>query len=79
MEALERHRRRSLGARDAGRGPVDAAEDQGGIAEIELGEPVDQGLVEHVALVAGLEGAAEGGFVEVAQLPRVGRLWSRQS
>ena len=51
---------------------VDAAEHEGGVAQIELGEPVDQGFVEHVALVARLEGAAEGGFAEVAQLPRVG-------
>ena len=50
---------------------VDPAEDQGGVAEVELGEAVDDGLVEHVALVARLERAAERALVQVAHLPRV--------
>ena len=40
-----------------------------GVAEVELGQPVDDGLVEDVALVAGLEGAPEGALVEVAHPP----------
>ncbi len=46
--------------------PVDATEHQRGVAQIELGEPVDDRLVEDVALVAGLERAAEGALVQVA-------------
>ena len=48
---------------------VDSTEHQGGVAEIELGQPVDHGLVEHIALVAGLERAPEGALVEVAHPP----------
>ena len=51
--------------------PVDAAEHQRHVAQIELGEPVEHGLVEHIALVAGLEGAAERAFVQATHLPRV--------
>jgi hypothetical protein len=51
---------------------VDATEHERCVTQIELGEPVDQGLVEHVALVAGLERAAERRLAQVAQLPRVG-------
>ena len=51
---------------------VDAPEHEGGVAEVEVGEALDQGLVEGVALEAGLERAAEIGLVEVAQAP--GRL-----
>ena len=64
VEALRR-----LGRRLAA---VDAAEHEGGIAEIELGETVEDRLVEHVALVAGLERATERAFVKTAHLPRVG-------
>ena len=49
--------------------PVDAAEHQRGIAEVELGQPVDHGLVEHIALVARLKRAAEGALVEVSHPP----------
>ena len=49
--------------------PVDAAEDQRCVAEVELGQPVDHGLVEHIALVARLKGAAEGALVEVSHPP----------
>ncbi len=52
-------------------GPVDAAEDERGIAQIELREPVEDGLVEHIALVAGLEGATERALVETTELPGV--------
>ena len=48
---------------------VDAAEDQRRLAEIEVGEPLDQGFVEGVALESGLERAAEVGLVEVTQAP----------
>ena len=58
---------------------VDATEHERGVAEVELGEPVDHGLVEHVALVARLERAAEGALVQVAHLPGVVRLRSRHS
>ena len=40
-----------------------------GVAEVELGEAVEHGLVEHVALVPGLEGAAERALVQVAHPP----------
>ena len=58
---------------------VDAAEHQRRLAEVELGEAVDQRLVEDVALEAGLERAAQVGLGEVPQPPggRAGR--SRQS
>ena len=49
---------------------VDAAEHQRGVAEIEVGQPLDQRLVERVALEAGLERAAEVGLGEVPQPPR---------
>ena len=49
---------------------VDAPEHEGGVAEVEVGEPLDQGFVERVALEAGLERAAEVGLVEVAEPPR---------
>jgi hypothetical protein len=49
---------------------VDAPEDQGGVAEIEVGEALDQGLVEGVTLEPGLERSPEVGLVEVAQPPR---------
>ncbi len=37
--------------------PVDAAEDEGGVADLEVGEPVADGLFDHIPLVAGLVGA----------------------
>ena len=49
---------------------VDPPEDEGGVAEVEVGQPLDQGLVERVALEAGLERAAEVGLVEVTEPPR---------
>ena len=49
--------------------PVDATEHERGVAQVELGQPVDDGLVEHVALVARLKSAAEGALVEVAHPP----------
>ena len=48
---------------------VDAAEDQRRLAEIEVGESLDHGFVERVALESGLERAAEIGLVEVTQTP----------
>ncbi len=48
---------------------VDAPEDEGRIAEVEVGEALDQGLVERIALESGLERATEIGLVEVAQTP----------
>ena len=48
---------------------VDAAEHERGVAEVELGQPVDHGFVEHIALVAGLKRPAEGALVEVAHPP----------
>ena len=50
--------------------PVDAPEHQRRVAEIEVGEPLDQGFVERIALEAGLERAAEVRLAEVAQPPR---------
>ena len=49
---------------------VDAPEHQGGVAEIQLCQPVDDGFVEDVALVSRLEGAAEGALVKVSHPPR---------
>ena len=49
---------------------VDPAEHQRGVAEVEVVEPLDQGLVEGVALEPGLHRAAEVGLVEVSQSPR---------
>ena len=49
---------------------VDATEHQRGVTEVEVGEPLDQGLVEGVALEAGLERASQIGLVEVPQPPR---------
>ena len=67
VEALDRIRAPSALA-------VDAAEDERGVAEIELGQPVDERFVEDVALVAGLEGAADAdaGLGQATELPRVG-------
>ena len=48
---------------------VDTPEDESGVAEVEVGEPLDQRLVEGVALEPGLERAAEVRLVEVAQTP----------
>ena len=59
--------------------PVDPAEHERGVAEIEVGQPLDQRLVERVALEAGLEGAAEVGFGEVAKRHAASRLCSRHS
>ena len=50
---------------------VDAAEDEGGLAEVELRQAGDDRLVEDVPLVAGLEGAPEPGLRERAELPGV--------
>ncbi len=50
--------------------PVDPPEDQRGIAEVEVGQPLHQRLVERVALEAGLERAAEIGLGHVAHTPR---------
>ena len=58
---------------------VDPAEDQRGIAEVEVGEPVEQGLVEHVALEAGLERAAEAGLVRSRRRQADSRVRSRHS
>ena len=49
---------------------VDAAEHQGGVTEIEVGQALEQGLVERVALEPGLERASEIRLVEVPQPPR---------
>ncbi len=46
--------------------PVDAPEHERGVAEIEVGEALEQGLVEGVALEPGLERAAEVGLVEIS-------------
>jgi hypothetical protein len=60
--------------------PVDAAEHQRRVAEVELRQAVDQRFVEHVALVAGLEGATERGLAGGrATSRRRERLCSRQS
>ena len=50
---------------------VDAAEHERRVAEVEVGQAVDQRLVEHVAFVPGLERAAEGALVEITELPGV--------
>ena len=61
VEALERIRR--LGV------PVDATEHERRVPEIEVGQPLDQRLVERVALETGLERAAEIGLGHVAHTP----------
>ncbi len=73
VEALPARRRTARVRRGVGSlgMAVDPAEHQGGIAQVEVGEPVDHGLVEHVTLVARLERAPEGALVQVAHLPRV--------
>ena len=53
-------------------GPVDPPEDEGGIPEVQLGEASEQLLVEGIALVAGLEGAAGARLIQVADAPGVG-------
>jgi hypothetical protein len=50
-------------------GAVDATEDQRGVAQVEVGEPLEECLVERVALEAGLERSAEIGLVQVPQAP----------
>jgi hypothetical protein len=51
---------------------VDPAEHQCRIAQIELREPIDEGFVEHIALVARLDGAPKGALVDIAEFPGVG-------
>ena len=58
---------------------VDPAEHQRRVAEIELGQPVDQGLVEDIALVARLERATEAASVRSRSFHASVRLRSRQS
>ena len=58
---------------------VDAAEDQGGLAEVELGEAGHDRLLEHVPLVAGLEGAPEPASVSVRSFQASCRVRSRHS
>ena len=58
---------RAIAVRDA----VDAAEDQRGVAEVQLREAREQRLVEGVALEARLEGAARRGLGELADPPGV--------
>ena len=68
LSTADRRRRAASRAR---RDAVDAAEHQRGIAQIELGQPVEDRFVEHIALVAGLERAAERALVQAPHLPRV--------
>ena len=49
---------------------VDAPEHEGGVAEVEVGEPLDERLVERVALEARLERPAHVGFGEISHAPR---------
>lgn len=63
MEALDGLR--SLGM------PLDTAEHQRGITQIQLNQAVQQGLVEHIALVAGLKGSPESGLTQFSKLPRI--------
>ena len=51
--------------------PVDPAEDQRGIAEVELGQPVHQLLVEGVPFEPRLERAARAGLGQRPDPPRV--------
>ncbi len=46
---------------------VDAAEHQGGVADLEVGQAVPDGLLDHVTLVAGLMGAAAADLGEAPQ------------
>ena len=48
---------------------VDAAEHERGVAEVEVVQALDQGLVERVALESCLHGATEVGLVEVTEAP----------
>ena len=48
---------------------VDAAEHERGVAEVEVVQALDQGLVERVALESRLHGATEVGLVEVTEAP----------
>ena len=50
--------------------PIDPTEHECGIAEIEVGQTLDQGLVERIPLETGLKRAAQVGFGEVTQPPR---------
>ena len=50
--------------------PIDPAEHQGSVAEIEVGEPFDECLVEGISFESGLKRAAEVRFGEVTQPPR---------
>ena len=61
VEALRRGR--ALGI------AVDPPEHQCGVAEVEVGQALDQGFVEGVAFEAGLERAPEVGLVEVSEPP----------
>ena len=51
---------------------VDPAEHQRRVAEVEVREAVHHRFVEDVALVTGLERAAEGALVQISQLPGIG-------
>ena len=51
--------------------PVDATEHQGHVAQVELGETIEHGLIEHIAFVSGLERAAERALVEATHLPGI--------
>ena len=59
--------------------PVDAAEHQRRLAEIEVGESLEHGLVEGVALESGLERAAESASLRSRRRHAASRLCSRQS
>ncbi len=61
VEALRRGR--ALGI------AVDPPEHQCGVAEVEVGQALDQGFVEGVAFEAGLERAPEVGLVEISEPP----------
>ena len=70
LHALGAARVADLGAALLGQ-PVDAAEDEHGVVEVELGEAAVEGLLEHVALVAVLVGAAPARLGEVPEPPGV--------
>jgi hypothetical protein len=51
---------------------IDSPEYKCGIAQIQMGEALQQLFIEQVAFVTSLEGAAGAGLIEIADAPGVG-------
>ena len=50
---------------------IDSTKYQGGIAQIQCGESLQQLLIESIAFVAGLKGATCTGLIEFANMPGI--------